>query len=457
MRTVGIIAEYNPFHSGHAYQIREAKRLTGADYAVVVMSPDFVQRGTPAIVDKYTRTRMTLLGGADAVFELPVCYATGSAEYFAEGAVALLDRLGAMDYLSFGYEPVSADETSDWHLLKEIATILSRPREEESPCFRDILQEQLRNGKTYAQARTEALINEVTSRPDTPEETPDFKNSSLKSRLRTLLSKPNNILAIEYLKALTRLSSKIQPVPISRKGNGYSDIDLPEDGSYASASAIRSWLYRSVKEHSGAEGSVDMSNLSTYLPSETLRILKNAISADELIFEENFDLLLHLRLLEEKDSFSEFQDITDDLGRRIAQLSPQYTSVRQFTELVKTKQITEARIRRALLHIILGLRQEDTECWRKNGCAYYARLLGFRKDASPFLHKIKENGSIPVLSKLADARPVLTQFYMPDINVADAIAMLESDLHASNLYELVLSHRCHRQMHSEFNRQLQII
>lgn len=481
MRTVGIIAEYNPFHSGHAYQIREAKRLTGADYAIVVMSPDFVQRGTPALLDKYTRTRMALLGGADAVFELPVCYATGSAEYFAEGAVALLDHLGAVDYLSFGYEKTDdSDAMEDWQLLLRTAEILARPRKEESSIFRSVLQEHLRSGKTYAQARTEALIAEMTvaasSAGHENSSASGNRSSAQEDRVRSLLSRPNNILAIEYLKALKRLSSRIQPVPIPRKGAGYSDGTMPDEGTYASASAIRNWLYRSVRDHSVADGSpayraekaVDMSALSAYLPSDTLQMLQSAISADELIFEEDFSLLLHMRLLEEKDSFCEFQDVTDELGRRIAQMLPQYTSVRQFTELIKTKQIAEARVRRALLHILLGQKLEDTERCRKSGTVYYARLPGFRKDASPLLHKIKENGAIPVLSKLADAQQLLTQFYSEatvdsrrvkgEIPLAeDALAMLEADLHASDLYELVLSHRCGRQLRSEYTRQLQIL
>ena len=154
MRSVGIIAEYNPLHTGHKYHIQKARRMANADYTVVVMSPDFVQRGTPAIFDKYTRTRMALLAGADLVLELPICYATGSAEYFARGAIGMLDALGCVDTVCFG------SETADGNLLSQLADILVL----EPPVYQDVLRREQKAGKTFPQARATALAAVLADR-----------------------------------------------------------------------------------------------------------------------------------------------------------------------------------------------------------------------------------------------------------------------------------------------------
>ena len=185
MKTVGIIAEYNPFHNGHAYQIAMAKKITSADYCIVVMSGDFVQRGTPAIMDKYIRAHSALESGADLVLELPVYYAASSAEYFASGAVALLDKLGVTDTLCFG------SECGDIAVLSALAEALL----DETPQFKKVLKQQIKSGASYPQARNHALS--VTA-------------PHLTGSLHVLQS-PNNILGLEYIKALKKRQSRIQP------------------------------------------------------------------------------------------------------------------------------------------------------------------------------------------------------------------------------------------------------
>ena len=162
MKTVGIIAEYNPFHKGHAYQIQKARELSGADYIIAVMSPDFVQRGSVALADKWTRTRMALLGGADLVLELPVCYACASAEYFAEGGVALLNALNVVDGLSFGCE------AGNLELLSGAAHFFALPREEEPALYRTFLQNRLKMGHSFPQARMEAYADSTAQRHHAP-------------------------------------------------------------------------------------------------------------------------------------------------------------------------------------------------------------------------------------------------------------------------------------------------
>ena len=199
MKTVGIIAEFNPLHNGHKYLLDEAKRLSGADFCIVVMSGNFVQRGSPALLDKYTRTQMALLNGVDLVIELPVIYATASAEYFARGAVRLLDKLGVVDIITFG------SECGNIELLKKAATELT----EETPDFKKNLQDNLKKGLSFPKARSQAIGKQGDG------------------------SEPNNILGIEYIKALNYWDSSITPTTIERKGSGYHDEQM------ASATAIR--------------------------------------------------------------------------------------------------------------------------------------------------------------------------------------------------------------------------
>ena len=149
MKIAGIIAEYNPFHNGHKYHIEQTRKITGADFIIVVMSGNFTQRGTPAIMDKYSRARMALENGADMVLELPSCYACGSAEYFADGAIALLDKLGCVDYVCFG------SECGDIELLRPIAEILATEPEN----YSEMLRAELKSGATFPRARNRALIH----------------------------------------------------------------------------------------------------------------------------------------------------------------------------------------------------------------------------------------------------------------------------------------------------------
>lgn len=210
MKVNGIIAEYNPFHNGHLYQLAESRRLTGADYTIVVMSGDFVQRGAPAMLDKHVRARMALLGGADLVLELPVLHAVSSAEQFAAGAVALLDRLGVVTHLCFG------SECGDPDVLGRIAGYLL----EEPDSYRSHLQSLLRQGHSYPAARARALSLHAVRTGDDAGSSEDWAR---------ILSSPNNILGIDYIKALKKRHSPITPVTVRRIGAGYHDCEL-QDG-----------------------------------------------------------------------------------------------------------------------------------------------------------------------------------------------------------------------------------
>ena len=384
----GIIAEYNPFHNGHAYQIEQARLLTGCDFLVVVMSGDYVQRGAPAVFDKYTRARMALACGADLVLELPVACSCASAEFFASGAVSLLDGLGCVDFLCFG------SESGDLQSLMEPARILAK----ESPVFQEALRRGLSLGLSFPAARKEAF-RACASNPD-------------------ILDLPNNILGIEYLKALLQRESSIKPVTIKREGQGYHDTLL--DSGFASASGIRRFLKQEEAPLSALPA------LKESLPDPVMEVLKDTLAHTLPVWEEDFSTLLRYELLRQSASdLTRYADISPDLGRRLKNCADKFSSFSEFVALVKTKDVTYTRITRALFHILLNLTGEDT---RNSVAMPYARILGFRKDHSRILGLLKENSRIPIIPKAADYKTYLT----PDLQ-----PLFEKDLFAANLYETI--------------------
>ena len=305
MKTAAVIAEYNPFHTGHRYQIEQTRRLTGADYVLAVMSGDFVQRGAPAIYNKYIRTRMALLEGADAVIELPVLYALSSAEFFAQGGVRLLDRLGTVDFLSFGSEE---GELSPILFCADL--ILSSPSG-----YQDSLSCLLRQGLSFPAARSRAIL--ALCRPADRE------------AAGRVLTAPNNILALEYCKSLLAQKSRIRPITLKRQGNSYHDTALNSDSSgFSSASAIRNAIERGL---SGVEENY---------PGHFL-------TADD------FSALLHYRLLmEQEDGFCQYLDCSREISDKIIKNITRFTSFTDFCSLLKSKDVTYTRNSRNQKHIL---------------------------------------------------------------------------------------------------------
>lgn len=402
MKVTGIIAEYNPFHNGHLYQIQQVREKQQADYIVVVMSGDFMQRGTPALCNKYARAKMALSCGADLVLELPTLWATASAEYFAAAGIALLDQLGVTDSVCFGAE---CDELS---LLTRIADILAV----EPGDYQRILSDELKKGISFPAARKHALLAYL-NRSAFPD-----KNSS-SHPFEQLLDTPNNILAIEYLKALRLRNSAMTAYPLLRQGSGYHDTDL---NKMASASAIRSAL-RKGNEHLPADVMPDASYaiLMEYARS------KSFLDADSLSSYLNYKLLMQC-----EDGYEVFADCGRDLSNRIGNYLPQYRTFSGFCDLLKNKALTHTRISRALLHILLDIRREDYTDGLLADYTPYARILGFRKDSAALLSACKKQSSIPLITKLADAGRLLeTQSAHPDI----AKKMLALDIRSAGIYE----------------------
>lgn len=419
MRTVGLITEYNPFHNGHAWHMQEAKRLSGADFCIVVMSGNFVQRGAPAILNKYARAEMALSCGADLVLELPLPYALGSAEYFAAGGVSLLDGLGVVDALCFG------SECGDISALSKAAGILAEEPEE----YAVRLREKLKSGNTFPHSRAEALKEYL----DSYGESSGFHTE--------ILDEPNNILGIEYLKALKRQKSRIVPFTIPRAGGSYHS-EVP-DAVFSSATALRHMLLKPEL----LETRTLSASFENEMPSAVYRILSREFGTSCPVHVRDFSGLLHYRLLSvsSPDDLLAFQDISGELADRIFRQIPSYRDFEQFTALVKTRQYTESRIRRCLLHILLDIRSEDVAYRKAHGWNGYARVLGLRKKSSPLLHAIKERSRLPLVTKLADAKNILTQ---------EEMHFLQKDIYASQVYQSVITNKFSGSPYSEYQRPL---
>lgn len=412
MKTVGIVAEYNPFHNGHAYQIAEAKKMTGADYCIIIMSGNFMQRGIPAIMDKSLRIQSALMCGADLVLELPVQYATGSAEYFASGAVAILDRLKITDYLCFG------SECGNIQVLSALADALIS----ESEDFKCLLKQQIKSGYSFPQARNYALMSAF------PQLTPYLD----------ILRFPNNILALEYLKALKKRGSRIEPCTLARNGAGYHDGSLYE--SYSSALAIRESL--------GAKN--DIGIIKEQVPEPVYKLMEENYLKTFPIIAEDFSSLLLYKLMEEQESgYSRYFDIDNTFSDRLKNLIYSYTDYDSFCEKLKTKNMTHTRITRNLMHILLNIYQSDIDTFCAEDYVYYARISGFRKEAAPLLSAIKENASIPLISKLADSDACILS--------ENGRKMLKQDIKSNHIYSMTVCRKFHRNIMNEYTRPIVII
>ena len=432
MRVTSIISEYNPFHEGHKYHMENTKKITNSDFIIVIMSGNFTQRGTPAIIDKYARTKQALLNGADLVLELPVSFATASAEGFAFGAVSMLDKLGVADSLVFG------SECGDIDCIKKVADFLTN----ESPEYRERLQFYLKQGLSFPKARAYVL----------DEFFPELEHD--------LLSSSNNILGIEYCRALNHFNSSITPLTITRKDNLYNDEELAEAGKLSSATAIRKTLLdsfqadnKSILFNSKKQTSCDIYKLfdivASYIPKNSLTILKENWGISAPICSDDISLLLKYKLLmESRESLVQYLDITSDLADRIYNNLNDYKDFDSFCDLLKTKELTYTRIARSLLHIILDIKKSDFDIIKISGYGQYARILGFRKEASPLLREIKDNSSIPLISKLSDSVRELDGV---------ALSLLEKDIQASHIYESIVTDKFGQEFRNEFKRQLVIV
>ena len=348
MKILGVIMECNPFHNGHSFFINKAKELCNADFCIAVMSGDYVQRGFPACFPKELRTEALLKNGADLVLELPIAFSTGSAEYFARAGVALLDKLGCVDYLCFG------SECGDIELFKNAASLLSNA----DTSFSDALAQKLKEGKSFPIARYEVLASIPTYEKYLP-----------------LLKSPNNILGLEYCRALLARNSSIMPLTFRREGSGYHDLDA-SDTEFASASGLRNAFTKEVSEKDTANTNViENADFWHHVPENCHDLYISALKSDTYITADDFSTILARQLLfSDTNKLVSYQDVSVDLAEKFSASVTKQASFTEYCDAMKSKNYTHTRISRSLLHIILEITKESVEKQVAMDYVSYARM-----------------------------------------------------------------------------------
>ena len=386
-KVVGIIAEYNPFHNGHAYHIQKTKEQTGADFVVAVITGNFTQRGNTSVINKWEKAKMAINGGVDLVIELPTIYSISSAENFSSGAIKILNNIGIVDSISFGME---ADDISS---LNNIANVLlSEPQE-----YTSLLKAELQKGSSYPKAREIALMMYLN----------DIK------RYSNILNGSNNILAIEYLKALKKQRSNLIPIGVKREKVYYNSTKIIDE--YASATGIRSLLLRNQLEE-----------IRKVVPSTTLSILLNNIREGTYVLDltaYGAEILYKLRTMSIQE-IANLPDVLEGLENLIKDVSNKTNNLIDLINGIKSKRYTQTRIQRILLYALLGITKKDMEYSKK--IVPYVRILG-----------CSENGKI-LLSQINNKAKIITSLKkFEKTNKNKKIArMLEIDKKATNIYTL---------------------
>lgn len=362
MNITGIITEYNPFHNGHLYHLTEAKSATSSDGIICIMSGNFVQRGGPAIIDKWKRSEMALKNGVDLVIELPTFYAVSSAEYFARGAVSILNSLGIVNNLFFG------SECGDVNKLYDIAKVLTNNNEE----FNIILKSYLDKGLSFAKARQEAL-------------TEYLHDDSLKN----IVSSSNNILGIEYIKAIISENSNIKPYTLKREGSSYNDTNI--NSIFSSATSIRKSL---------SSSSNNLDSIKNVIPSESYEILKSLNNDNYLFsFDEDMYNFIKYKLVTNSVEFKNLYEITEGIDKKITKEILESTSYEDLILRIKSKRYTYTKISRLLTQIFIGFDHHNLDV-SKARSYNYARILGFNDKGRQMLSAIKKTSSIPLITKV---------------------------------------------------------
>lgn len=391
MKVTGIIMECNPFHEGHAFILREARRITQADYIIAAMSGDFVQRGEPAVFDKYIRAEQILQAGADLVLEIPLYAACGSAEYFARGGINLLEKLSVVTDLCFGSE--SGDFDNLMRCAQTIAAAERKGSPESTAVYREKLQAGLKGGMPFPAARAAALEHFFREEPG--------KNKE--GLVLRYPSAPNDILGVEYCRALIHSGSSIQPHAISR-------IDVPTATQY--------------RQDILADRSIPIADAKIIPRTSVTQVPLFPLHPDD------FSDQLMYALLMQGEELDSFVDVTPELAVRIRKQLGNYSGFTAFCDLVNTRSLARTRVSRCLLHILLQIRQNRLDTLLSAGMVFYARPLAINRAAAPLLSRISQNAYIPFLSKMSDARSHLSE---------KAYSFLEEEIRAEDLYCMTLN------------------
>ena len=373
MKATGIVVEYNPFHNGHKYHLEKAKKLNPENIIIAIMSGDFVQRGEPSIIDRWTKTKMALANGVDMVVELPSFYSSQSAEIFAKGAIGILDELKCKN-LVFGSESGNIEE------LKRISTL------QESEEFKIKLKERLKEGNSYPTAHS-MTMKEILG------------ESELNS---------NDILGLEYIKAIKYWNSDIIPMTLKREKVGYHDTNIV--GDFASATKIRQHL----------KSEEEIKNIVT---KESYNILNHY---SNLTYIENFYPLIKYELIKNYKNLSNIQDMEIGFENRLYENAIKYSDYKDFFKSISNKRYTIGRVQRVLMHTLLGLDNSITEKVKKS--IPYVKILGFNNRGREYLNYLKQFDN----KKIVTSYKKIGEIFSPEV-----CSLIEFNERASKIYRLM--------------------
>lgn len=381
MKVTGIVAEYNPMHNGHLKHIELCKKFAGSEAIVAVLSGNFVQRGMPALLDKWTRAKIAINNGIDLVIELPAVYSLSSAEFFGAGSVGLLNSLGIIDNLCFGSEFADIDK-----MLKIAEVLINEPKE-----YKSILKMQLDLGNNFSSARNIAL------------------NEFYKEDISSFMQNSNNILGIEYCKALIKLNSSIVPVAVKRIGSDYNQDNLSK---FSSATSIRKYL----------KSSEDIEELKNHVPVDVFNILTERKYDNSITEAQNMMTYIKYKFYTSANSLRNIPDVSEGIEKRIFSSLENFSNFEELVLNIKTKRYAYSRISRILCQFYAGFDSYNTDVLRKSTPSY-ARILGFNKKGASLLRKASKTSSIPLITKVKKGR----------------YESLDMDIQATNAYSLISS------------------
>jgi predicted nucleotidyltransferase len=397
MRSVGLITEYNPFHNGHRHHLQQSLRVADATVSVAVMSGHFLQRGEPALVDKWLRAEMALAAGVDLVVELPLPWACSSAPDFARGGVQALSALGGVDALCFG------SEAGDLEPLQQCAETLVTHADELTMKTSRLL----RQGLNYPQARAQLLAELL----------PDSLDS-------VALASPNNILGIEYLKALRQTGSGIRPLTIKRIGAGFHQTTVGQ-GNIASATGIRKLI-------------VAGQPVEALIPPAAMKVLQTALVQGRQFSAERYAALLLAQILRDPPGLSDYWLVANGIENRLLAVAEAATELEELISAIKTRQLTRTRIQRLLVSVLLGIKTNTATAMLEAG-PLYLHLLGTSAKGEQFLARSRKDRSIPLVQNYSRIHPLLKRFYaVGSSKHALALQQLSLELRATKLYTLLL-------------------
>lgn len=399
MNILGLIVEYNPFHNGHLYHLLKSKEITGATHTVAIMSGNFLQRGEPALFDKYTRAEMAVKNGVDLVIELPTMFACQSAEIFAYGAVNTLNSLNCINSICFGSEEGCIDT------LSIISKILVNEPEE----FKFLLKKYLNEGMLYPSARSWALFDYIS------------KHKLLdisKEDLLVILNSSNNILGLEYIKSLLKLNSNITPYTITRISASYNSEEIKSN--ICSATAIR----KSLQENN------NLSQINDVVPESTYITMENKISSNfSPVFDKDYFDVLSSIILRDVNILDTYFDVNEGIENKIYQSVFTSQSLVDLQQAIKSKRYTLTKIKRTLNNILLGITKEDMIKVKDIDSMPYVRILAFNDKGREIIKVMKTNSEINIINKFSNV----------SFNMDDEIfkTMISYDIKASNIYNMI--------------------